>query len=134
MLTCDFGYYIPAEIKDTEMEVQYKEALDLAKEVYDKIALELPEEAQYVVPMAYNIHWYFHVSLRELIWLCELRSSPAGHPAYRYVAQEMAKQVCLAEPLFERFFKFVDYDGYELGRLGQEIKIVEKMQARGVKA
>ncbi len=133
LLTCDFGYYVPNEIKDTEMEKPYREALDMAKEIYDKIAKELPEEAQYVVPMAYNIHWYFHVSLRELIWLCELRSSPAGHPAYRYIAQEMAKQVSVAVPSFERFFKFVDYDGYELGRLGQEIRIVEKMHAKGAR-
>jgi thymidylate synthase ThyX len=133
LLTCDFGYYVPSEIKDTEMEKPYRDALEMAKEVYDKISKELPEEAQYVVPMAYNIHWYFHVSLRELIWLCELRSSPAGHPAYRYIAQEMAKQVSIAVPSFERFFKFVDYDGYELGRLGQEIRIVEKMQAKGAR-
>lgn len=131
LLTCDFGYYVPTEIRDTEMEKTYRDAMDEAKRVYDMIAKELPEEAQYVVPMAYNIHWYFHVNLRELQWLCELRSSPAGHPAYRYIAQEMAKQVSQAVPLFERFFKFVDYEGYELGRLGQEIRIVEKMQARG---
>jgi thymidylate synthase ThyX len=131
MLTCDFGYYVPSEIKDTEIERPYIQALEEAKKAYDTLALELAEEAQYIVPMAYNIHWYFHVSLRELIWLCELRSSPAGHPAYRYIAQEMAKQVSLAVPVFERFFKFVDFEGYELGRLGQEIRIVEKMQARG---
>ena len=131
MLTCDFGYYVPSEIKDTEIERPYIQALEEAKKAYDTLALELVEEAQYIVPMAYNIHWYFHVSLRELIWLCELRSSPAGHPAYRYIAQEMAKQVSLAVPVFERFFKFVDFEGYELGRLGQEIRIVEKMQARG---
>lgn len=131
MLTCDFGYYVPSEIKDTEIERPYVQALEEAKKAYDTLSLELVEEAQYIVPMAYNIHWYFHVSLRELIWLCELRSSPAGHPAYRYIAQEMAKQVSLAVPVFERFFKFVDFEGYELGRLGQEIRIVEKMQARG---
>lgn len=131
MLTCDFGYYVPSEIKDTEIERPYIQALEEAKKAYDTLSLELVEEAQYIVPMAYNIHWYFHVSLRELIWLCELRSSPAGHPAYRYIAQEMAKQVSLAVPVFERFFKFVDFEGYELGRLGQEIRIVEKMQARG---
>jgi thymidylate synthase ThyX len=132
LLTCNFGYFIPHEIKDTEMEKQYREAMEEAKKAYDTIASELPEEAQYVVPMAYNIHWYFHVNLRQLQWLCELRSSPAGHPTYRYIAQEMAKQVIQVFPLFERFFKFVDYEGYELGRLGQEIRIVEKMQARGL--
>lgn len=128
LLSCDLGYYIPKEILDTEMEKDYREAMDLSKATYDEIAGELPEEAQYVVPMAYNIHWYFHINLRSLQWMCELRSSPAGHPMYRYVAQEMAKQVSHTFPEFERFFKFVDYDGYELGRLGQEIRTVEKMK------
>jgi thymidylate synthase ThyX len=90
------------------------------------IAAELPEEAQYVVPMAYNIRWYFHVNLRSLQWLCELRSSPAGHPCYRHIAQIMARQVAQVFPAFERFFKFVDYEGYELGRLGQEQRKQEK--------
>lgn len=128
LLTCDLGYYIPQEILGTEMEKDYREAMDRAKQTYDEISSELPEEAQYVVPMAYNIHWYFHINLRALQWLCELRSSPAGHPMYRYVAQEMAKQVSHTFPEFERFFKFVDYDGYELGRLGQEIRTVEKLK------
>lgn len=128
LLTCDLGYYIPKEILDTDMEKDYRAAMDRAKETYDEIAAELPEEAQYVVPMAYNIHWYFHINLRSLQWLCELRSSPAGHPMYRYVAQEMAKQVSHTFPEFEGFFKFVDYEGYELGRLGQEIRTIEKMK------
>lgn len=130
LLTCDFGYYIPHEVVGTEMEKKYRDAMDEAKKVYDSIAEELPEEAQYVVPMGYNIHWYFHVNLRSLQWLCELRSSPAGHPNYRFIAQEMAKQISKVCPAFERFFKFVDFEGYELGRLGQEIRIVEKRLAR----
>ena len=131
LLTCNYGYFIPPEIKDTPMEAEYCSAMEAAKHAYATIAQELPEEAQYVVPMAYNIHWYFHINLRALQWVTELRSSPAGHPMYRYVAQEMAKQVSQVFPTFERFFKFVDYEGYELGRLGQEIRIVEKMQRRG---
>ncbi len=129
-LTCDYDYVVPSELLGTEMEEKYRAAMDQAKKAYEVIARELPEEAQYVVPMGYNIHWYFHVNLRQLQWLCELRSSPAGHPAYRYIAQEMAKQVISVLPSFERFFKFVDYDGYELGRLGQEMRTVEKMQAK----
>ena len=114
------------------MEERYRNAMEEAKKTYDIIANELPEEAEYVAPMAYNVHWYFHVNLRSLQWLCELRSSPAGHPAYRYIAQEMAKQVTRVFPIFDRFFRFVDYDGYELGRLGQEIRIVEKAQSRSL--
>ena len=130
ILSCDHGYFVPQEIKNTEMEKEYSAALEQAKKTFDIIAKEFPEEAQYVVPMAYNLHWYFRVNLRSLQWLCELRSSPAGHTTYRYIAQELAKQVSKVFPCFERFFKFVDYEGYELGRLGQEIRIAEKMQAR----
>jgi thymidylate synthase ThyX len=126
LLTCNFGYYIPEELKDTPMEAEYAAAMEQAKKAYDVIVKELPEEAQYVVPMAYNIHWYFHVNLRALQWLCELRSSPAGHPGYRHVAQEIAKQVSVVLPQFEKFFKFVDYEGYMLGRLGQEIRSDQK--------
>jgi thymidylate synthase ThyX len=130
VLTCNFGYFVPNEIIDTEMEKQYRDAMDEAKKAYEQIAEELPEEAQYVVPMAYNVHWYYNINLRSLQWLCELRSSPAGHPNYRFVAQELAKQVIKVLPAFERFLKFVDFEGYELGRLGQEIRTVEKRLAR----
>ena len=129
-LSCNYGYFIPPEIVGTEMEKEYVEAMERGKLTYDAIASELPEEAQYVVPMAYNVHWYFHVNLRALQWLCELRSQAAGHSTYRYIAQEMAKQVSLALPPFERFFKFVDFNGYELGRLGAEIRQEEKLKAQ----
>ncbi len=130
LLTCDFGYYIPPEIRDTDMEESYCKAMGQAKKAYDQISPELPEEAQYVVPMGFNIHWYFHVNLRALQWICELRSQAVGHPSYRFIAQEMSKQVSQVFPQFERFFKFVDYEGYELGRLGQETRIIEKREAR----
>lgn len=126
LLTCDYGYYIPSEILGTPLEKEYRDAMDMAKITYDQIAKELPEEAQYAVPMAYNVRWYFQVNLRALQWLCELRSSPAGHPNYRFVAQALAKEVCETFPAFERFFKFVDYSGYDLGRLGQEQRKAEK--------
>lgn len=127
-LCCDYGFYTPHEIQNTPFEEEYHQALHQAKEVFDLIAVELPEEAQYVVPMAYHIRWYFHINLRSLQWLCELRSSPAGHPSYRYIAQTMARQICECFPAFERFFKFVDFDGYELGRLEQEQRKIDKQQ------
>jgi thymidylate synthase ThyX len=128
LLTCNYGFYIPQEIVGTEIEKEYVQALHNAKKTYDAIAEELPEEGQYIVPMAYNMHWYFCVNLRSLQWLCELRSSPAGHPSYRFVAQQMAKLVIQTFPQFDRFFKFVDYDGYDVGRMGQEERRVERRQ------
>lgn len=130
LLSCDYGYYIPPEIVGTSLEDDYVSAMQKAREVYNKIVVELPEEAQYVVPMAFNIRWYFHLNLRALQWLCELRSSAAGHPSYRFIAQNMARQVCEKFPAFERFLKFVDYEGYEMGRMSQEQRRAEKQTSK----
>jgi thymidylate synthase ThyX len=129
-LSCQYGYYIPEEIVGLEVEKDYRQAMEKAKKAYDEIVQELPEEAQYVVPMAYRLRWYFHINLRALQWLTELRSSPAGHPNYRFVAQEMAQQVISRFPEFKGFFKFVDFQGYDLGRISQEIRKVEKLEKR----
>lgn len=132
LLSCDYGFYLPPELNNTPMGEEYCNALQRAKLAYDKMASELPEEAQYVVPMGFNIRWYFHLNLRALQWICELRSAPSGHPHYRFVAQSMARAVCLKFPQFERFFRFVDYEGYDLGRLGQEQYQVDKQKKVGL--
>jgi len=129
-LSCECGYFIPKEIIEAKIGKEYENAMNQAKKAYDTIAKDFLEEAQYVVPMAYNMHWYFNINLRSLQWLCELRSSAAGHPNYRYVAQEMTKQVCEIFPQFECFFKFVDFEGYDLGRMSQEVKRVEKLKVK----
>lgn len=126
LLTCSHGYYLPKELQESGLEKEYITALNAAKEAYNTIAKELPEEAQYVVPMAYNIRWYFTANLRELQWLTELRSQAAGHPCYRIMAQKMARAVESAHPQFARFLKFVDYDAHDVGRLGQEVKAEQK--------
>lgn len=122
LLNCSLGYYIPKEIAEAGLQSKYKEALEKAKEAYDIIAKGLPEEAQYVVPMAYNVRWYQTVNLRALQWMCELRSQPAGHPSYRKVVRRMTDLVIKNEPLFEKFFRFVDHSDPEIGRLQQEVQ------------
>lgn len=126
LLTCDLGYVEPFEIEACGLAGRYREALDKAKEAFDLIAKELPEEAQYIVPMAYNIRWYFTSNLRSLQWMCELRSIPQGHAAYRAVAQQMARLAIENEPAFERFFSFVDYSSHDIGRLEQEERAARK--------
>lgn len=130
ILNCDLGYYVPDEIRGTEIEHDYREAMDLAKEAYELISVEFPEEAQYIVPIGYNVKWYFHLNLRALQWLTELRSQPQGHPTYRLVAQEMVKQILNECPELAPLFKFVDFDGYLLGRLSQEIRNEEKQRSK----
>lgn len=126
MLSCDWGYTIPQELVGSSIEAPYRAAMERAAAAFNKMRVDFPREAQYVVPMGYHIMWQFKLNLRAAQWLCELRSQPAGHTAYRYIAQQMAKQIIERYPLFEPFFGFVDYGDYSLGRLDQEERLITK--------
>ncbi|WP_213318851.1 FAD-dependent thymidylate synthase [Chlamydiifrater volucris] len=129
LLTANLGYDFPKELIDTPMEKPFRDALERAGEAYKAMADEFPEEAQYVVPMAYHIRWMFHINARALQWLCELRSQPQGHINYRSLSIAMARAVCEFDPRYEPFFKFVNYDDVGLGRLEQEIRKEAKAEA-----
>lgn len=103
LLTTNLGYHIPEQLLDTPMEKDFREAMEKAEEAYNQISLEFPEEAQYVVPLAYNIRWFFHINGRALQWLCELRSQVQGHENYRKIAIDMVKEVIRFDPVYESF-------------------------------
>jgi len=121
-LGCSLGYHSPPDLEGLPAESEYQRAMERAHAAWELIATDFPEEAQYIVPMAYNIHWMMHVDLRSLQWMCELRSQPQGHNSYRSIAQNLAKAVCAVHPSFERFFRYVDQEGYDLGRYNQEAR------------
>jgi len=121
-LSPEHGYYVSPDVKEAGVEKEYTQALEKAAEAHKIISADLPREAQYVVPLAYNIRWYFKMTLREVYWLSELRSTPQGHPTYRYVAQEMYKRVKEVHPALAEYMKFVDMNDYELARIGAEME------------
>ena len=87
-----------------------------------------PTDAQYAVPLAYRLRWYFRANLREIYHLCELRSSPQGHPDYRWIAQEMFRRVQEVHPRLVAHARFVDMGpGDELERRRAERRLDEKL-------
>ncbi|MFH1978001.1 MAG: FAD-dependent thymidylate synthase [Candidatus Aenigmatarchaeota archaeon] len=125
-LKTDHGYITPPEIIDAGFENEWKEVMNKAAEVYKQISEKYPKEAQYIVPFAYKIRWYFTMNPRAIYWVTELRSSPQGHPNYRRMAQKMYKLAKQASPLLFEYARFVDMNDYSLGRLDAEKKLAEK--------
>ena len=85
-------------------------------------------EAQYVVPLAYNIRWYMTFNAREAYHMLELRSAMQGHPDYRKVAQLMFKEIEKVHPQLASGMKFMDMKEYKLERLEAEKKLDKKME------
>ncbi len=127
VLSTHFGYHCPLEITEAGLAEIYHNAMEKAADAYETIANDLPYEAQYVVPLCYNIRWFVHINLRALMWLIELRSTPQGHENYRKVAQEMYRKIEQVHPLLAQYIKFVDLNEYSLGRLGAESRQEAKL-------
>jgi len=134
LFTNELGYWIPKEIDYTGFGKLYRETLDQAIEVYGKIKKDFPYEAQYVVAHAAYNRFYMKMNIREAIHMSELRSIPQGHPSYRHVAQEIAKEISKKIPLLGKYgFLFTDYKNYELERLSAFKRIQEQAKKLGVK-
>ncbi len=127
-LTTYHGYDTPKELVEAGFADKYHDCMQKAKVAFDEISKRFPEQAQYVVPFGYRIRWYFHLNLRELYHLLELRTMRQGHPDYRRMCQEMFRQVQAVHPFLMSFMKFIDMNDYELERLEAEKRIDKKME------
>ncbi len=127
-LGCLHGYTLPKEIVDSGYESEFKDAMDSAKNTWERIAKTHPLQGQYLVPLAYRIRWHMTMNAREAIHFCELRSARQGHIDYRRIAQKMFKEIERVHPTIAKHMKFMDFSEYEFERMEAEKKIDEKMK------
>ncbi|MFN7991936.1 MAG: FAD-dependent thymidylate synthase [Candidatus Micrarchaeia archaeon] len=128
LLTPYLGYKMPDELVKAGFSREFRHVMDAAKEAYGKISAKFPKEAQYVVPLAYNIRWYMTFNAREAYHMLELRSSMQGHADYREVAQRMFREIERVHPLLAGGMRFMDMNEYALERLEAERRIDKKME------
>jgi thymidylate synthase ThyX len=130
LLGTSLGYDVPPGLGEMGMADRFRAAVETAAGAHRRLEQELgPAVAQYVVPLAFRVRWYFRVNLREIYHLCELRTTPQGHPDYRWVAQEMFRQVAEVHPQLAKYATFVDMGpGDELERRQAERRLDEKLR------
>ena len=122
------GFVIPKEIIEIGAEDAYRQIMKSADTLWQKVNIEMPYESEYVIPMAYLMRDRMELSLREMAYIIELRSTPAGHPSYRFIAQEMFRQLQKIHPHFADLINcnFMEVD---LERLYAEKKTDEKLKS-----
>lgn len=127
--TTRLGYNMREEFNDVGIAEDYISKMKEVEELYEQIHKKMPHQAQYVVTFGFNIHWYYRLNARQLYHLCELRSTPSGHPDYRKIVQDMYTKINAIHPIIGRHMKFVDMSQTSLGRLNAEIRIAQKKNA-----
>jgi len=142
MLTIDWqplsprlGYDVPPEIDDLGAGDEWRAVMDECASLYEAIrGAGLPLVAPYAVPMAYRIRFYMQMNAREAMHLIELRTSPQGHPSYRWVCQQMWRRIDedAGHHAIAAAMRFVDMaDGPGLERLEAERRKAARVEALG---
>ncbi len=119
-VTTAHGYSTPQDIILAGCEADYKIAMEKAAEAYEKIAAQFPEEAQYIVPLAFRKRTLITWNLRELHHFIPLRSGKKGHISYRRIAQQCFKEVEKIHPLLAKYIR-VDMSDETVSTVGVKI-------------
>ena len=116
------GYDIPEAVAEAGAAGEYEAAMMRSAMLYDDLAPRFPEEAAYAVSLAYRIRFVMQLNAREAMHMLELRTSPAGHPSYRVIGQEMHRLIDeqAGHHALAGAMRYVDHGTYELERLEAE--------------
>ena len=129
MLTLDWqplgpslGYDVPVEAGEAGVAERYVASLERSRELHEALAPTFPVEAAYAVALAFRIRYSLQLNARSAMHLIELRSGPQGHPAYRWVAQQMHRLIAerAGHRLLAEAMSHVDYGSPDLERLESE--------------
>ncbi|MCL6002094.1 MAG: FAD-dependent thymidylate synthase [Thermoplasmatales archaeon] len=123
MLSPDYGHDMPPILsKIDDLSREYVGALDEAKRLYKEIYAEDKNAAQYVIVFAHKHPTIVTMSLRELVYFTEIRSTPQAHFDLRNISREMVRLATEVNPSFQGAFKFLNKNEEELGRLSAELR------------
>ena len=122
-LTPGHGYVLPASVVDAGGAAAFESAMERSALLYGALQEAIGElQASYAVSLAYRIRYVMHMNARAAMHLIELRTGPQGHPEYRYVAQEMHRQIAdvAGHRAIAELMSYADHGTYDLERLDAE--------------
>lgn len=123
--TPELGFDVPDGLKEAGLDQVYISATKKAEEVFHKIAATNPEMAQYCCTLGHRVRFTQYQNMRAFFWEAELRTTSQGHPDYRKVEQEKARQIQAIYPLIGKYL-IVDFNDYDFARRGDTKKIESK--------
>ena len=121
-LGTSLGYDVPEIVDEAGLRDRYLASLERSRELAEVLHPSFPVESVYAVALAYRIRYSMQMNAREAMHLLELRSGPQGHPSYRWVAQEMHRQIAeqAGHHLVAEAMSHVHYGSEDLERLDAE--------------
>jgi thymidylate synthase ThyX len=132
-LSPSHGYTQPEAVVEAGGDADWREVMERSAELHDGLVADgLTAVAPYAVAMAYRVRFVMDMNAREAMHVIELRTAPAGHPAYRRVCQRMHTLIAehAGHKAIAAAMTFADHSAVELERLQEERRLEAKRQAR----
>lgn len=123
--TISNGFDVPDGLKEAGLDARFISAVSRAEELFRKVERIDKDVAQYCCCLAHRVRFLQYQNLRQFFWEAELRTIPQGHPDYRRIEQEKARQVSRAYPLLCKYL-LVDMNDYDFARRGDSAAILRK--------
>jgi hypothetical protein len=132
-LTPYHGFDLPDAVVEAGLVDGYGEVMEKSRDLYETLTEDFPSQASYAVALGYKLRYAMQMNAREAMHLCELRSSPQGHPSYRRIAQAMHRQIAerAGHRAIAAAMSFVDHGTYDLERLDAERAAEARRALRG---
>ena len=106
------GWDTPEELRAAGLGDRYGETMQLVSNRHDQFRAShdpnAKQNAQYVLPLAYRKRTLFKMDFAEVLYIAELRTTPAGHRSYREVAYAMYEAVAGEHPSLAKYFRVHD--------------------------
>ena len=110
--TTAHGYDTPDEVNAAGVSENYHSAMQRAAEAVEKLAQSRSPEpqgsSQYAIPLAFRKRTLFKMDFAEVVYISELRTTPAGHSSYRNVAYAMYEAAAKKYPALAKYFRVTD--------------------------
>ena len=110
--TTAHGYDLPEEYASAGIRPRYEQLMSRAADAVHRLktssAPETAENSQYAIPLAYRKRTLFKMDFAEVLYIAELRTTPAGHRSYRNVAYAMYEAVARKHPSLAQYFRVHD--------------------------
>ncbi|MBA3912633.1 MAG: FAD-dependent thymidylate synthase [Acidobacteriales bacterium] len=110
--TTQHGFAAPEELAAAGLLEEYQRSMAAAADAISKLekgsAPEAQQNSQYAIPLAFLKRTLFKMDFAEVVYISELRTTPAGHASYRKVAYEMYEAVASRHPGLAHYFRVHD--------------------------
>jgi len=107
--TTAHGFEEPEELRPAEMHDRYRENMRRAAAAQKSLeGAGWAEHSHYVIPLAYRKRCLFSMDFAEVVYISELRTTPAGHKSYRDVAYAMFETTAKNYPALAKYFRVTD--------------------------